>query len=97
MNLELAPNPASAAAVEAIKFVVDDEEYEFTSLNGWTVNNIVIEEDSTVQIKVDVVDTVPAGITNFDVYVNPTATAPATVKALSKSTLLSLQYDDVSA
>ena len=48
--------PSITGDVTSVKFVVDDESYEATAKNSWTVKKIVIEEDANVEIKVDVAD-----------------------------------------
>lgn len=53
--------PSIAADVTSVKLVVDDEEYEATSKNSWTVSKVVIEEDSNIKILVDVDDNAGTG------------------------------------
>ena len=98
-SLSLQPwtvNDATATAiipVESVKLVVGDEEFEATAFNTWTVRNIVIDEDATIQVKVDIKD-------NLNLAPNAAPTFNVTVggvsSAINKSTV-NVKYDDVSA
>ncbi len=92
-TLTLTPDGAGSGLVEAVKFVVNDEEYEATKNNSWTVKNVVIEEDAKIKVTVDLAaddSTNSLEWTSFSIKVNNWSSA------LSKSTLANVEYDDVS-
>ena len=60
---ELTLTPDHEDDIDSVKLVIDGDDYEATKKNGWKVSKIVIEEDATIEVKVDVANDAVTGHT----------------------------------